>query len=255
MYKAIITDFDGTIVRLKSGNSLVDASTVDSIKAILESEKIVACATGREWHLAQKVLNQLNLKHPCIVEGGAKIVDPNTGVVIWEKKIEPGLSNQILNVLKKYSNGGEFLVTSEHPYDRPIKTVDKLSDDLGYVYLIGATLEVADNVCSEIFKLEKAVAHKNPSWQGEDLINIHITNNLADKGHAVNVWREMMDLDVSEIVGLGDSDNDIPLLESVGFGVAVSNASEGLKKVANLIVDNEKNNAFSFVAGEYLLKD
>ena len=42
----------------------------------------------------------------------------------------------------------------------------------------------------------------------------------------------------SELVAVGDSENDIEMLTWAGMGVAVGNASEKLKKAAQLVVSD-----------------
>lgn len=253
MYNALITDFDGTSVKLIPNNHHVDDSTVEVVRKAISMGKKITCATGREWSLAKPVIERLGLVLPCIIEGGARIVDPKTGDTIWEKHLEFGSPSEILRIFKDNSLGDEFIVSSDAPFNRALVDVNDLSDDLGYVYLIGVQPDRAKEICEQINLTEKSIAHLNPSWQGTDLFNIHVTNRFADKGEAIKVWCEMENVKKSETIGLGDSNNDIPLLGSTGFKVAVSNASDDLKKVADYISPNSDNNALRDVIEEYLL--
>lgn len=253
MYNTLITDFDGTSVKLLPGNSHVDDLTVECVQRAIRAGKKITCATGREWSLAKTIIERLGLELPCIIEGGARIVDPKTGDTIWEKHLEFGSPSEILRTIKINSLGDEFIVSSDAPFNRALADVDNLNDDLGYVYLIGVRPDRAKKICEQINLTEKSIAHLNPSWQGADLFNIHVTNRLADKGEAIKVWCKMENVKKSETIGLGDSNNDIPLLGSTGFKVAVSNASDDLKKVADYIAPNSDNNALHDVIEKYLL--
>jgi len=253
MYNALITDFDGTSVKLLPGNSHVDDATVECVQKAIRSGKKITCATGREWSLAKIIIERLGLELPCIIEGGARIVDPKSGETVWEKRLEFGIPNKILEIFKANSSGIEFIVSSDILDDRSLAEVDSLADDLGFVYLIGAELENAKTICRKIMTIGGTVAHINPSWNGENLVNIHVTNILADKGAAIKIWQEMQNIQQSETIGIGDSNNDIPLLNSTGFKVAVSNASDDLKAVADYIAPNPDNNALRDVIEKYLL--
>lgn len=253
MYTALITDFDGTVVKLCSGNSQVDDSTVKVVQQAIKSGKKIACATGREWALAKIIIDRLQLQDPCIIEGGARIVDPKTGQTIWGKHLEFGSPNKILQVFKSNSTGDEFIVSSDQPINRLLSEIDSLPDDLSFVYLIGASQKIAKTICHQISLIGGTIAHINPSWQGKDLVNIHVTHKLADKGQAIKIWQEMMNISQTETIGLGDSNNDIPLLGSTGFKVAVSNASNDLKSVADYIAPNDNNNALRDVIEGFLL--
>lgn len=253
MYNALITDFDGTSVKLLPGNSHVDDATVECVQRAIRAGKKITCATGREWSLAKIIIERLGLELPSIIEGGARIVNPKSGETIWEKRLEYGTPNKILEIFKANSFGHEFIVSSDILYDRELVDVDSLADDLGFVYLIGVEPEIAKTICQQIATIGGTIAHNNPSWNGENLVNIHVTNILADKGAAIKVWQKMHNIQQSETIGLGDSSNDIPLLNSTGFKVAVSNASDDLKAVADYIAQNPDNNALRDVIEKYLL--
>lgn len=47
---------------------------------------------------------------------------------------------------------------------------------------------------------------------------------------------------MDEIMAFGDAQNDIQMIESVGIGVAMGNAMEEVKAVANVICDTNLNN-------------
>jgi len=44
-----------------------------------------------------------------------------------------------------------------------------------------------------------------------------------------------MDLSLDEFMAIGDSDTDIALFRKAGLSIAVNNASENLKKIANIV--------------------
>ena len=54
----------------------------------------------------------------------------------------------------------------------------------------------------------------------------------VDKGAGVLRLCARLGLDPGRVLAIGDSDNDIPMLEAVGYGVAMGNASAGVKAVA-----------------------
>lgn len=57
----------------------------------------------------------------------------------------------------------------------------------------------------------------------------------ATKGHALKFIKEYLG-DIHTAVGIGDYENDLPLLEYADLAVAVENAQEGLKNIADVIV-------------------
>lgn len=61
-------------------------------------------------------------------------------------------------------------------------------------------------------------------------------------------------VDVSETIAMGDSFNDISMVKAAGLGVAVRNAVEPLKKVADYITKNTHDeSAVAEVINRYML--
>ena len=56
------------------------------------------------------------------------------------------------------------------------------------------------------------------------------------KGTALRALRERMGLKKEEVLAIGDSENDVALLEEAGIGVAVGNATEPLLRRARHVV-------------------
>jgi hypothetical protein len=54
----------------------------------------------------------------------------------------------------------------------------------------------------------------------------------------------MMGAQTSEIVAIGDSEVDIELLQEAGYGVAVGDASDVLKEIADLVTKGENGEGF-----------
>jgi hydroxymethylpyrimidine pyrophosphatase-like HAD family hydrolase len=57
----------------------------------------------------------------------------------------------------------------------------------------------------------------------------------VDKGSGLRKLCEIMDIDPQRVLAIGDSENDIPMLRAAGFGVAMGNATESLKAIADWI--------------------
>ena len=61
------------------------------------------------------------------------------------------------------------------------------------------------------------------------------------------------EIDLGEVIAFGDNYNDLELLEGVGFGVAVGNAKEEVKKVADKITLGNKEDGVAIVLEEIYL--
>ncbi|MEI8128410.1 MAG: HAD-IIB family hydrolase, partial [bacterium] len=71
-----------------------------------------------------------------------------------------------------------------------------------------------------------------------------ICHQHAKKSDAVNFLKEHWGLKREEIMTIGDQNNDLELLSAGGIKVAMGNATEELKEVADYVTDTVCNNGF-----------
>ena len=60
----------------------------------------------------------------------------------------------------------------------------------------------------------------------------------VDKGYGLQTICDDAGIDISEAVAFGDSYNDIRMIQRAGMGVAMGNAEEALKEVADMVTDD-----------------
>ena len=56
-----------------------------------------------------------------------------------------------------------------------------------------------------------------------------------DKGEGILRLCQLLQIDPQRVLAIGDNDNDIPMLKTVGYGVAMGNATPGAKAVAKWV--------------------
>ena len=84
-------------------------------------------------------------------------------------------------------------------------------------------------------------------------IDIHITHAEASKKHALIKLLEIIRIDKSEIMAVGDSNNDLPLFEVAGYKIAMNNASEKLKRTADYVALSAEEDGLAQVIEEKIL--
>jgi len=85
---------------------------------------------------------------------------------------------------------------------------------------------------AEIFPDVKIVATTPGRW-------LEITNSTADKGTALHKLAEYLGISQEETLAMGDSGNDITMLQAAGISVAMINSPEHLKKMTDYISDED----------------
>jgi hypothetical protein len=252
MYKALITDLDGTAIAISSNGDDIDAATKETIQRAIALGKRLTCATGRDWEGTKSVVSKLGFVAPCIIEGGTRIIDPLSEKTLWEKSLELGASTKILEVFKAQSKTG-VVMSSADIHGAPLASVQSVPKDLSFLYLLAIPEATAIKISNYINAQSFAIAHNTPSWDGNGLIDVHVTHREATKEHAIQVWQQLEAIEREETIGVGDSGNDVPIFQSSGLKVAVGNATPDLKSLADYIAPAQNEHALLHIINKFLL--
>lgn len=252
-YEALVTDLDGTAVKISSDGSDVSEAAKRAVQAAQEKGYKITCATGRRWTSTKHIVEQLGIVSPCIVQGGSRIIDPITEETLWEKHLDVSAVEATLDIFKRESDGGDLATFTIKR--QSLNTVDRVPRNAQFMYLLNIPTEVGQRIANAINAQAFAVAHLTPAWDGEDKIDVHVTHSEATKEHAIAIWQAMVGVSKETTIGLGDSGNDIPLFLSAGLKIAVGNATEELKQFADYIAPAQSEEALAHVINHFMLAD
>ena len=243
MYKAVISDLDGTL--LCRGHH-VTKFTKDVIKEIIEKGINFYIASGRSYDQIGYITEQLEVKIPIIAANGARIFDAD-GNMIYEKGLPKEAAEAILGLdyesiaegshLNIFS-GNDWIITkgtAQKVYDRVSRDVkvdfkevpkDELKNlDILKIFYIGEH--------EQLTNLEKAILKIR-----NDVNVIFVTDYCmeiiakgANKGAAAKFLLEREGLELKDAVAFGDGENDFEMLTMVGKGYAMGNSIERLRKL------------------------
>lgn len=247
IYKAIFSDIDGTLINT-GFETLPTKPVISSVKKALEKNVHFAVATARPYRLVEKIGKALNLSGPSIVNGGAQIVDMENGKTLWEQPMGKKDITDVITILNSLhvsfflnDNGNDIDTNSHYVPDKPYGLVT-----------LKLTEEDADIVVSKVRHIPTIVAHKF-SWHMYNAVGVNISHVMATKQHAVYEIMKMLQLQQEEIIGIGDSYNDFPLLMAAGLKVAMGNAIEDLKSVADYVAPSVEKNGVAHVIKKFVL--
>lgn len=231
-YKAIIFDLDGTAIPNKR-EGVPSERLVEVVKK-LKGKIFISAATGRPITMCRSIFKKLGLTSPCVISGGAQIIDPILGKILWQK---PLAKAQVEAVIKVTSN-----------YDYPILFSDEMIGEIGkdkiikvrenYICIAPVAKEDIGILLKELNNIPDVVAHPVTSWTPNHF-DIHVVHKEATKKHALQILLEMLHIKKEEAIGFGDAENDLPLFEMVGYRVAMSNGAQKLKDAADFIAEND----------------
>jgi HAD superfamily hydrolase (TIGR01484 family) len=247
IYKGIIFDIDGTAAPLAA--ETVSPNLQQAIQDARQSLKLSA-ATGRSFNVAQPIFESMDLTDPCVIMGGSVIIDPQSQEIYWEKPLDKADFDPLLEIIDGYT-GDFYCVPDAIEALQARHQVADLSK-VYVAYLLNVPPKQVKPLIKAIAVLPNTVAHGTPSWS-KGLVDIHITHREATKGHAIEVLLDILGLKTDEVIGVGDSGNDLPLFLSVGHKVAVGNATEELKAKADEIAPSVDDDGLATIIRKYSL--
>ncbi|MFM9331155.1 Cof-type HAD-IIB family hydrolase [Paenibacillus mesotrionivorans] len=265
MYKLIAVDLDDTLL-----NDQLDITegTRSAIYAAMERGAVFTIATGRMFASARKIAAKLGLEVPLITYQGALVKHASDGTVIYERNVPPEVVRYVFEYaaknglhlqayhndtllakeenerLKGYAKLNNIAYEIEPDFDRLAeKTAPKL--------LMIDEPEVLDRVLVE---LKAAVGDKAHITKSKPHF-LEIMHPEGTKGHALTRLAEHYGIKQEETIGIGDSWNDHELVEQAGLGVAMENAVDSLKQVADYVTRSNNDEGVRHVIEKFVLED
>lgn len=253
MIKMIATDIDGTILPYHGEFS---QKTKDCVKRLNESGIKVILVTGRMHSSATPLAAQLGLNLPIISYQGGLIKDMD-GKTLFQTELNSDIAKEIIQWGRKNNVHLNLYIDD--------KLYVEQDDEIIKYYIQGKFVDYT--VCSfddlEIKNVNKLLAidihdaNRVTSWvdilksKYPDLYIVKSTPYFCEIGSAdakksigVEFLCQMWGIDKSEVLAIGDQNNDIDLIQSGGVGIAMENGTPELKQVANYITDSVENDGF-----------
>lgn len=85
--------------------------------------------------------------------------------------------------------------------------------------------------------------------------NIEITRKGTSKGKAVERLANHYNLTSKDVITIGDSENDLSMIEYAGLGIAMGNAIDSVKQKSKFITDSNDNDGVAKAISKFILKD
>ena len=252
--KLVLVDSDET---LRRNDGVITNKTKNEIKSFINEGNYVVLATGRPRYHTLKIMKEASLSPIIISSNGAEIYDSINDKIINSvyldkeecfKLIDLAFKNNIRLILaienleyvtKDGTNNNQILI-NKYNYQN-----DLIDLNIKQCFI---TYNINDNVDDLISFIEKSNCLKiiNKSITSKDKKWISIGCNISSKGYALNVLRDYLKISKENTYAIGNDYNDISMLEEANIGIAVENAYDDVKKVANFITLSNDNDGVAY---------
>jgi len=199
-YRLLATDYDGTIAH----HGAVDAATVEALHKFKDSGRKVILVTGREIPDLHSVFSETAIFDLIVAENGALLYWPQTKV---EKPVANPPPKQFPELLRNKAvntlSVGRVIVATIDMYEKPLReSIEQLNLDVEIIPNKGSLMVLPRGI---------------------------------DKGFGLAAALRELSIDPSEVVAVGDAENDHSLFRGAGFSAAVANALPELKVHASWV--------------------
>lgn len=254
MYKVLATDMDGTL--LKNDKTISDLNK-KMIKKAIESGKKIILASARGLFSLDRYLEELGLlgkddQYTIAFNGSYIIKDDHE--VLYDNHIDLKAARRLVVHLLVGAPSLEVFIYNKNGI-KSVRDINDLDSYLtsNHVYKIGARGET-DEVMKWRHNLPREV-YEYMEVTNSDLYSFECVSKGMTKCEGLKFLCERLGVDRSELICVGDGENDIEMIEYAGLGAAMANGLDILKKRADIIVEDNENDGVAKLIAEYLLDE
>lgn len=235
----LISDMDGTLI---GNDRKISENNVNAIKKFQEYGGKFGVATGRTVESAKRYIDNLPVDIPVILYNGAKIYDFDKETVLFEIPLEEKIKALVKKVkeydptlgLEIYSDENTYIYNycrfSDRFKKRNYEVYFEIPEALWKqkwtkVLIVGqkAKMDYLEENFESIFEKINLIR------SGENFLEI--LPEKTSKGSAIKKLCEIIDMNMSNIIAVGDEMNDYEMIKESGYGFCVAN---GNKKLVNM---------------------
>jgi Cof subfamily protein (haloacid dehalogenase superfamily) len=229
---------------------------------------ILTIATGRDAKLTTRFARELKLTAPIICAQGGLIYDFLTDRILHDVRLPPEILPRVIEAADQYGWNIHFEMVdrsylpakSNHPpilfdllrYSEWSRLENLLQDlpEIPHKFLVTLNRpedrpRVMDELC-KVFEGQLRIVPSHPYLIEGVSPNVTKASGLAWLASYFNISQ-------TDVMAMGDNDNDVPMIEWAGLGIAVENASEKARAAADWIAPAVNQDGAAVAIEKYLL--
>lgn len=269
--KTIFIDIDGT---LRNSKRELSSKTIEVLKKVKEKGINCFLVTGRPRWKTKAVCLEAGMGDYIISTTGSDIFNIKTEETIFQQPMDKVAIKKIYEIAMKHSalikfQAGFDIITNKrqnpnHPYRKLLpENIDFFLENsiITQVLVEDFDIEKVKLLHKEISKIKevkitnhtKVLFDKEPNWPGTETAYLDINSPKVSKGEAIKILCKKLKIALKDIICIGDSQNDISMLEIAGKSVVMGNAKPEIKKYADTICpSNDEDGVAKFLEQEFL---
>ncbi len=262
--KLAAIDLDDTLL---DSRHRISPACIKAIQRVNKQGVHVILATGRMYRATIPYAQQLGLDLPLITYQGALVKHGYSGDVLYERTIGMDLALKITDLLESrridyhiYANDQLYtrkLVPVLEKHTRVTGIEPMLVKDIADIFKESLPLEIM--AVFERKSQRQDIEQKIINLYGEHLHmtkfkydSLEIMDRCATKARALEAVAAHLNIHQHEVMAIGDSYNDLPMIRWAGIGVAVGNAHPLVKEAADFITGSNEEDGVILALEKYI---
>lgn len=270
-YKIIASDLDGTLLQYDGSVSLENWKAIEQLK---EKGVQFVPASGRSFQEMPEELRESPLIRYYITSDGTTVYDKETDTT-HELPLPQALSHAVLDKVYQYpmcmmihADINSYVDAATHneadyirynldqrwrdftfATNRPVENFKEFAYGLERAQSIISFYERMEDLleCKRYFEAnpELIVAQSDP-------YNLEIFHRKAGKGNALMLLADILGVDRKATIAMGDSTNDLTMVQAAGLGLAMENAVPALKDAADQVICHYEQHSAKYILEHYI---
>ena len=273
--KMIVIDIDGTLLTPEGS---ITARSLEAVQAAQQARIVVTLATARRYSNTIIIANELGLNTSLILYDGAMIIQHPHKAILHKQLLQASVGQQAVDMLIRhklqpvvhpFKGTEEEIWTGPTAFDNPWvamyfasapKQVHRMPVETLCTGLIDPIRVVAFASEEIIHTLLPEVAALDCSWTitrrgNYGSAELAIMNPSCSKASGVTELARYLSVPLEQIMAIGDNNNDIEMLRTVGWGVAMGQASEAVKSAARAVTASNREDGVAIAIQDYALRN
>ncbi|MCL6612501.1 MAG: Cof-type HAD-IIB family hydrolase [Peptococcaceae bacterium] len=267
-YKMLATDLDDSLL---DDNFMIAPVDREAIAGAVRAGVRVVLATGRMYRSALPYARELGLDTPLITYQGAYVRFPGSEKVLYSRPVPWDLALELLEMIAPTGYHTNIYIDDD-------LLVEKVTEAGRLYWAISRVkpVEVGDlaaylrRVRRDPAKVLVVSGEENLDRLSEELNGVfagrlHITKSKpyflefmhpeANKARALDAVARHYGIGRENIIAVGDSYNDLEMIEYAGLGVAVANARDDVKARADFVTRSNTEGGVAGVIRKFIFKE
>lgn len=275
--KLVALDLDGTLF---DNSSRISKRNLTAIRSITDKGIHVVISTGRPFEgIPFDQIKGTGINY-AITANGSGIYEISTGKCLYENAMDEELVTPILNfLLTRDIHMDAFIGGKGYTPVQCVETAQKLTVPSSIKNYIITTRTRLDNILQFIhenqLKVQKMTLNFYPAADGtlidretvrKFLVsnpsittvcggynNLEFTRADANKGVGLRKLAEILSVNPDATMAIGDTENDLAIIEAAGIGVAMGNATDAVKARADYVTTTNTKDGVAAAIEHFIL--